>query len=391
MSEKKPPYRIPSMGEIAAIPWNGLSVCSTFAGAGGSSLGYRMAGFRVLWVNEFIEAARDVYAANARPGTFIDPRDIRAIAPGEVLDAAGLRKGELDILDGSPPCASFSTAGKGAKHWGEERKYSDTVQRTDDLFFEFVRLVDGLRPRVFVAENVSGLVKGAAKGQFLRILDALKLRSYSTPGYNVEARVLDAQWLGVPQCRKRVIFVGVRVDLERAPAFPKPLPYRYSIRDAIPWVVSQRTNVQAKPLWVGPDTPSPTISTAVPRDGCQFKSSGFVEAEADISRFAIGDEYDALRQGEQSSKYFSLVKCSENEPSPTITQRGGCSSVAGPVHPTEKRKFSIEELRRVCGFPDDFVLTGTYAEQWERLGRAVPPPMMFAVADTIRREVLRHG
>src|SRR5262249_48769124 len=145
----------------------------------------------------------------------------------------GKRAGEIDVLEGSPPCASFSTAGKRDKGWGRVRPYSDTRQRTDDLFFEFARLVAGLRPKVFVAENVSGLVKGVAKGYFLQVLPALKAAG---GGYRVTAKLLDAQWLGVPQARQRLFFVGVRADLGLEPAFPAPLPYRYSIRDALPWV-----------------------------------------------------------------------------------------------------------------------------------------------------------
>ena len=114
-----------------------------------------------------------------------------------ILKAIGLKAGEIDAMEGSPPCASFSTAGKREKHWGKAKKYSDTVQRTDDLFFEYVRLIDGLKPRAFVAENVSGLVKGVAKGWFLEILAKLK-----ACGYRVECRLLDAQWLGVPQARQ---------------------------------------------------------------------------------------------------------------------------------------------------------------------------------------------
>src|SRR5207249_1070705 len=145
------------------------------------------------------------------------------------LAALGKKAGEIDVLEGSPPCASFSTAGKREKGWGKIKAYSDTRQRTDDLFFEFARLLEGLQPRVFVAENVSGLVKGTAKGFFLRILAALK-----ACGYSVRARVLDAQWLGVPQARQRLIFIGVRADLGTEPIFPKPLPYRYSVREALP-------------------------------------------------------------------------------------------------------------------------------------------------------------
>ena len=96
------------MKEIARIKPNGLGLISTFAGCGGSSLGYRMAGFKVLWASEFIEAARVVYEANAAKGTIVDGRDIREVDPLEVLKAIGLKVGELDLLDGSPPCASFS-------------------------------------------------------------------------------------------------------------------------------------------------------------------------------------------------------------------------------------------------------------------------------------------
>jgi site-specific DNA-cytosine methylase len=91
-----------------------------------------------------------------------------------VLKACGLKAGELDVLDGSPPCQAFSTAGKREKGWGKDRAYEHGAkQKNEDLFFEFIRLRDGIMPRTFVAENVSGLVKGAAKGYFLEILREL--------------------------------------------------------------------------------------------------------------------------------------------------------------------------------------------------------------------------
>ncbi|MDO8605087.1 MAG: DNA (cytosine-5-)-methyltransferase, partial [Phaeospirillum sp.] len=156
-----------------------------------------MAGYRVLWASEFIPAAQETYRAN-HPGSILDTRDIRKVRPQEILAAIGMKAGEVDLLDGSPPCASFSTAGKREAGWGEVKSYSDVEQRTDDLFFEYARILKGIQPRVFVAENVSGLVKGTAKGYFLQILAALK-----GCGYRVEARLLDAQWLGVPQMRQR--------------------------------------------------------------------------------------------------------------------------------------------------------------------------------------------
>ena len=381
--QNKPPYLVPSMDDIRAVEWNGLNVVSTFAGAGGSSTGYRMAGYRVLWINEFIEAARETYAANAAKHTIIDGRDIREVQPEDILKAIGLESGEIDILDGSPPCASFSTAGNRHKDWGKIKKYSDGAQQTDDLFFEFARLVDGIRPKVFIVENVSGLVKGSAKGYFLEILSRLK-----GCGYNVKVKLLDAQWLGVPQARQRVIFIGVRDDLGIEPAFPSPLGYRYSVRDALPWIVRQGDNggFGGGKLRVA-DKSSPTIG-ATPKTGNGNFPPSLVEAETDISRYAIGAEWDKIGEGGQSEKYFQLVRPDRMKPCQTITQRGGCSSVASVTHPTEKRKFSIAELRRICAFPDDYILTGSYAQQWERLGRAVPPVMMAHIGATIRDKVL---
>src|SRR5882724_7182373 len=100
----KPPYRVPSMAEIAAVPWNGYTVASTFSGCGGSSLGYKMAGFRVAWANEFIPSAQETYRAN-HPSTILDLRDIRGVQSADILNAIGMGAGELDLLDGSPPCA----------------------------------------------------------------------------------------------------------------------------------------------------------------------------------------------------------------------------------------------------------------------------------------------
>ncbi len=350
-------------------------------------------------------------------------------------------------------CASFSTAGKREKHWGKSKRYSDTVQRVDDLFFEYIRLLDGLRPKVFVAENVSGLVKGVAKGYFLEILAKLK-----ACGYRVGCKVLDAQWLGVLQARQRTIFVGVREDLGKEPVFPKPLPYRYSLREALPWIVRGKYG----PAWKPATVPSPTVSAgraynaatshqglelveAVVHDTCgKFPSAGDVtdrpcpaitvmgqgqfkvrlrggtgaafaekgqdydldqpcptilgtkpnQFEVDMTRFAIGKEWDKLKPGQASDKYFNLVRPHPDAPCPTICAAHGHPGVASVTHPTEKRKLTIaelkriSELKRICAFPDDFILSGTYSQQWERLGRAVPPVMMKAVAETIRDEIL---
>lgn len=382
----KPPYRVPSMREIEAVPWNGYRVASTFSGCGGSCLGYRMAGFRVVWASEFIPAAQDSYREN-HPDTILDTRDIREVKAEDILTANGMKVGELDLFDGSPPCQAFSTAGKRSKGWGEGKLYENGKRQcNEDLFFDYIRLLKGLQPKTFVAENVSGLVKGVAKGYFLEIFAALQ-----AAGYRVGCRVLDAQWLGVPQSRQRTIFVGVREDLGLDPAFPKPLPYRYSVRDALPWIV--RIGGITTTGWGGgkmESSDSKPASTIMAGGGAGMSKEQFgVESETDISRYAIGAEWDKLKAGEQSSKYFSCVKVDADKPCNAImASSGSFPSAAQPLHTTERRKFTIEELKRICAFPDDFVLTGTYAQQWERCGNAVPPVMMQHIARTVATEVL---
>jgi DNA (cytosine-5)-methyltransferase 1 len=107
-----------------------------------------------------------------------------------------------------------------------------------------------------------------------------------------------------------------------------------------------------------------------------------------IERFAIGREADKLKPGESSSRYFNLVRPDPDKPCPTVTQTGGSVGAASVIHPLEPRKLTISELKRLSGFPDDFTLAGSYRQQYERLGRAVPPPLMKAIAETLRDEVL---
>lgn len=370
----RPPYRVPTMDRIRRISKNGYTAASLFSGCGGSTLGYVLAGFSVRYASEFIPAARDTYAANF-PATYLDGRDVRDVLPGEILRACGVKEGELDVLDGSPPCASFSTSGKREDGWGSVKPYSDAHQRTDDLFHEYARLVAGVRPRVFVAENVSGLVIGAARGMFLEFLHALK-----TCGYRVEARLLDAQWLGVPQVRRRLIFVGVREDVllpdgtPVQPAHPRPLPYRYALRDAIPFCRPR------EPGETFPEDADPRAPLPLPWEDLDAVS---------IAKYAIGDAWDETEVGKNSERFFNLAKPDPDLPCPTVTATAGSMSAAGVAHPLAKRKFTLGELKRVCAFPDDFVLTGTYDQAWERCGRAVPPIMMAHIAAAVRDRILR--
>lgn len=381
---KKPPYRVPLMSEIVKTPWNGFTVASTFSGCGGSSTGYRMAGFKVLYANEFVPIAQESYAANQAPYTHLDGRDIRTVTAASILKLTGLKKGELDLFDGSPPCQAFSTAGKREKGWKTEKVYEHGASQCNEiLFYDYIRLLEGLRPRMFIAENVAGLVKGTAKGMFIDFLKKMK-----EVGYDVACRVLDAKWLGVPQSRTRTIFMGVRNDLKLSPEYPKPLPYQYTVRDAIPWIQGPVTHSNGG---FGDTECSLRPSPAITATQCRIRTGrpdddDKASAEdTSIERFAIGEEYDKLKEGEQSSKYFSPIRADRNKPSPAILASHGNLGMAGVTHPVEKRKFTIDEVKRLCAFPDDFILKGTYAQQWERLGNSVPPVMMFHISSSARR------
>lgn len=377
MQEVKPPLVRPTMADVAARRGrNGLSVVSTFSGCGGSCLGLELAGFDVRVASEFIPEARATYEAN-HPGVPVLADDVRNVKGSDLLAAAGLDS--VDVLEGSPPCSPFSTAGSREGGWGQAKKYSDTVQRTDDLFFEFSRLLGELRPRAFIAENVPGLTIGAAVGYYNEVIASLQGR-----GYRVRAAILDAARLGVPQRRRRLIIVGLREDEQGAFAWPKPLPYTYTIRDAVATVAGVTVRyrpggAEARDRRLSVDEPAPTVSAT--GFGTGFAGQARVEDPDPpvLDGYAIGREARTLNAGEQSDRYFNLVRPALDEPCPTLTQTAGQSGAAGVIHPDGTRKFTIAELRALCGFPADFVLTGTYAQQWERLGRAVPPPLMAAV------------
>ncbi len=189
---------------IAPREANAPTVISTFAGGGGSLTGYMMAGFRDLlaveWDNNAVETLRLNW-----PELDIYHGDIAKLSVDEILQRTGLQPGELDILDGSPPCQGFSTAGK---------RIMDDPR--NQLFKEYVRLLRGLQPKVFIMENVSGMVKGKMKLVFVEILKELK-----ASGYQVSAKLLNAMYFHVPQSRQRMIFIGVRNDLGIMPSHPK--------------------------------------------------------------------------------------------------------------------------------------------------------------------------
>lgn len=343
-------YSIPTVKQLLQSTENGdhkFEVVSLFAGGGGSSTGYRMAGGKVLAINEFIPEAIATYQANW-PTTKILPGDIRKLTGDDILKAIGKESGQLDILDGSPPCSAFSTAGSREKGWGKTKSYSDASQsNVEDLFFEYIRILRDIKPKVFVAENVSGLAKGVAKGYLNQILRELRVS-----GYTVTCKILDAKWLGVPQSRTRTIFVGIRNDLWRDSMKGKTHP--------------------------APQERVVTLEQA-------FKGLEFTDrdkAETDISKYSVHKLLEGLQKGTSHKKRFSLTKNHPKKPSCCITATTGRKGAANPSH-WDNRAFSVNEVKRIMSVPDDYILTGSYQQKVERLGRMVAPFMMRAVAEQI--------
>jgi len=314
-----------------------FSVISTFSGCGGSSLGYQLAGGKVRLAVEWDNNAVETYRLNF-PDTPIYHGDIAKLSVEKCLELAGMQPGELDVFDGSPPCQGFSTAGK--------RKFDDD---RNQLFREYVRLLRGLRPKVFVMENVSGMVKGKMKLIFVECLKELK-----ASGYNVKARLLNAMYYDVPQSRERMIFIGVRNELGIEPSHPR---------------------AQTQPKAVESHD-----------DGTRLEG-------IDLDRWQAippGGNYEDLPKhlinGKAKFSNFHR-KLSPYRPSFTIGKEEHFLS-GRFYHWAEPRRISDIELKRIGSFPDAYRFAGDSKDIHNRIGNSVPPNLMKAIAGHIRDNVL---
>jgi len=188
------------------IKYHGKKVFGTFICGGGSTMGYKLAGFEHLGGVEIDSPIADVYKENHKP-KYLFVEDIRAFN-----DRSDLPKElySLDILDGSPPCSTFSMAGSREKAWGKEKHFREgqAVQVLDDLVFVYCDTIVKLMPKVFILENVKGIIQGNAKAYSREIV-----RKMTAAGYEVQVFLLNAASMGVPQKRERVFFIGYKKEL----------------------------------------------------------------------------------------------------------------------------------------------------------------------------------
>lgn len=206
-------------------PKHGLKVFSCFHCGGGSSMGYKLAGFDVLGGVEIDPEMMAIYRKNHDPkhSYLVGVQDFKNISndklPKELF--------ELDVLDGSPPCSSFSMSGSREDAWSTKKKFREgqAHQVLDDLFFHFIDIADKLKPKIVVAENVKGLIQGNARGYVKEIFEG-----FDRAGYDTQLFLLNASRMGVPQARERTFFVGRRRDLMMQKMMllfdDKPIPFR---------------------------------------------------------------------------------------------------------------------------------------------------------------------
>ena len=193
--------------DLPQVEKNGFKVFSCFSCGGGSSMGYKLAGYEVIGNCEIDKSMNKIYVANHHPkNNYL--MDVREFADTPYLPDDLFH---LDILDGSPPCSAFSVAGQREDAWNKEKVFREgqKKQKLDDLFFAFIRVAKRLQPKVVIAENVKGLVLGNAKGYVNEIFKAFR-----DAGYRTQLFLLNAGTMGVPQARERVFFIAHQKDLD---------------------------------------------------------------------------------------------------------------------------------------------------------------------------------
>lgn len=324
-----------------------LTVLGTFLCGGGSTMGYRLAGFQHLGGVEIDPKMATVYRKNHDPKYFYleDLRDfnLRNDLPEELY--------HLDILDGSPPCTTFSMCGNREEDWGKIRKYREGQQEQtlDDLVFVYCDTIAKLQPKVALLENVPGIVAGRAKGYAIEIVKQL-----NRSGYDVQIFSLNAATMGVPQSRERIFFIARRRDLKFAPLvleFNEP---------SVPFgEIADRNSTTHKRLW-------PSITARLP----------LVEKGEDKLKFA-----DARYRGlEYSNSFFSTNILYDHVVAPTLT----CSNTT--IYYEEQRNVNDIEYRRMQSFPLDFDFCNMNVRYI--CGMSVPPLMMKCIAEEIKKQWL---
>ena len=367
-----------------------------FAGGGGSSCGYKLAGGDCLFMSELQQVAVDDYLANFPETPHHSCADIRDVTGKQIMEMTGLKVGELDILDGSPPCPPFSMSGTKQKGWGQEKTAYGTKQKNiEDLTWEQIRIAKEMQPKVIICENVKGLTMEYAREHLQRMVN-----DFEECGYTTVYKVLKGQFHGVPQKRERVFIVSVRNDvlddiglpfmLLENTIFPEPEDTMSTIEDAIGDLRQNNENaVEAIEL------------CDAMKKGAKYKWLKRLPKNPDkvvsVGDDVVGHWYDKViahrkKWGksipEKKHSFYQSRRVPWNQASHTLSEQGLQTSLAVHLHPEEDRVFTTKESARIMTLPDDYIFTGTLNQNLARIGLMVAPICLYYLAKNIEENIL---
>lgn len=362
-------------------PERHLTAIDLFCGAGGLSEGFRQAGFHVLAGQDFDDQAGATFSATHPEAKFIGG-PIQDVTPQQLLQAAGVMSGEIDVIVGGPPCQGYSV-------YNHQRGVSDPRA---GLFREYLRIVEGIQPRWLVMENVTGITSIAGGGVVREIFDGM-----TSLGYNVDMKVLRAEEFGVPQERRRVFFIANRTGSPIQ--FPEPthgpglLPF-VTVWDAI----------SDLPKLENGDKAVPRAYAKAPQNGYQalLRGACTIVQNHSASRLSrINEErmrhippggswrdipFDLLPAGMKLAKRSDHTKRygRPNKTDLACTILTKCDVHWGAyIHPEQDRSLTVREAARLQSFPDFFTFLGSGTEQYVQVGNAVPPLLGRRVAESL--------
>ena len=325
-------------------------VFSCFACGGGSTMGYNLAGFDVIGCNEIDPKMMACYIENHKPKySFLEPIQtfkLRKDLPEELYN--------LDILDGSPPCSSFSMAGNREKDWGKDKVFreSQAMQVLDTLFFDFIDLAKELQPKVVIAENVKGLLLGEAKSYVIQIY-----KDFEKAGYVCQHFLLDASKMGVPQRRERVFFIALRKDI--ATQFMKQV-------DMFTYLPEIEMKFKEK-----------AINFSEIRDGLGRELTEFTKRLWDVREISDNDMSLSRMRLDNKESNFNMKYLHDNKVCLTLTS----NATAQKILYSEPKTMSQTEAIKAGSFPSDYTFLNVTSDYL--IGMSVPPVMTAQIATRI--------
>lgn len=352
-----------------------LRVVDLFCGCGGLSEGFQGAGFHTVAGLDVNINMVKTFAFN-HPGSHAILGDITCLAPEDLFQDPKIKREDIALVMGGPPCQGFSTVG--------DRHAADPRNR---LFYEFVRFVEEINPPLFLMENVPGLL--TMQGGLVR---EIILKEFQNIGYEVAVKLLDASRFGVPQKRKRVFFLGNRVDIDSESLFP---PEKESSPPSVDEAIGD-----LPPLFAGEDAFRMDYNGAARTEYQHLMRKGsekIFNHKSPSHSPLVMNRIRALSEGQNHQDLPKTLQLSSgypniygrlwgDRPADVITGNFGCVSAPGRfIHPHQDRVLSVREGARLQSFPDDFIVLGrNQSIQYKQVGNAVPPLLARSIAKKLR-------